>query len=124
MKTAKITESEISSSKISLLPNRPTAPKTAGGGGFTPTAITARFDALPLLAIERINSLLDDISASPEESISAHMQTGISDGHTLGEFFSDLQNGNASAYIYGSDKPLSQELEEIKAAIRSLGGEI
>ena len=124
MKTTKITESEISSSKISLLPNRPTAPKTAGGGGFTPTAIKARFDALPLLAIERINSLLDDISASPEESISAHMQTGISDGHTLSEFFSDLQNGNASAYIYVSDKPLSQELEEIKAAIRSLGGEI
>ena len=124
MKTTKISETEISTSKISLLPNRPTAPKTAGGGGYTPTALKAMFDALPLLAVERINSLLDDISASPEESISSQMQTGIRDGHTLSEFFSDLQNGNASAYIYASGKPLSQEIEEIKAAIRSLGGKV
>ena len=124
MKTTKISETEISTSKISLLPNRPTAPKTAGGGGYTPTALKAMFDALPLLAVERINSLLDDISASPEESISSQMQTGIRDGHTLSEFFSDLQNGNASAYIYVSGKPLSQEIEEIKATIRSLGGKV
>ena len=124
MKTTKITESEISSSKISLLPNRPTAPKTAGGGGYSPTAIKARFDALPLLAIERINSLLDDISAAVDNSISTEIQTGIKEGHTLRNLFSDLQNGTASAYIYVSDKPLAQEIEEIKAAIRALGGDV
>ena len=124
MKTTKITESEISSSRIAFLPNRPTSPKSAGGGGYTPTLLKAKFDALPLLAIERINSLIDDISAIPEESVSANIQSGIREGHTLLDFFADLQNGNASAYIYVSNKPLAQELEEIKEAIRALGGEV
>lgn len=124
MKTKKISDSELSERKIAKLPNRPTAPSGAGGGGYTATEMKERFDALPMLAVERINSLIDDIRAPRDSSIAQDIKTGIEELHTLAQFFIDVENGTAASYISVGNRSLSQELEEIKEAIRAVGGKI
>ena len=124
MNATKILNDDISDLKISSLPNSPTSQILFGGKGYSSQQMKAAFDNIPLIIIERLNALLDDISAAPADSISAVMQTGISDGHTLANLFEDLQNGNAAVYIKVDGKSLAAELIEIKEAIRALGGEI
>ncbi len=63
MTTTKISASEISDLRISSLPSRPTAPVKNGGSGYTAADMKAAFDRLPLFIIERLNSLIDDVSA-------------------------------------------------------------
>ena len=124
MKATKIRSEEIEDMKISSLPSRPTSGTLYGGSGYSSNDVKAAFDKLPLFIIERFNALLDDISAKPENSVSGVMQTGISNGHTLAQLFSDVKNGNMSAYLTVNEKSLATELYEIKEAIRALGGEI
>lgn len=124
MKATKIRSEEIKDMKISSLPSRPTSETLYGGSGYSANDVKAAFDKLPLFIIERFNALLDDISAKPENSVSGVMQTGISNGHTLSQLFSDVKNGNMSAYLTVNGKSLATELYEIKEAIRALGGEI
>ena len=124
MNATKILDNSISKIKISSLPTAPTNQATHGGSGYGSNQIKSMFDNLSILIIDHLNTLIDDISAAPEESISAAMQTGIYNGHTLADLFADLQNGNASAYLIVNGKPLATELYEIKEAIRALGGEI
>lgn len=62
MKTQKISESEISTLKVSSLPTRPTAPTSYGGRGYTSLEMKMAFDLLPLFIIERYNALIDELS--------------------------------------------------------------
>ena len=76
MTAKKILEGEIENLKISSLPTRPTAPIAFGGKGYTTKEMKEAFDRLPLLVIERYNSLLNDISdGSLAEEISVHGTT-------------------------------------------------
>lgn len=124
MKAKKITYDQIKSLLISSLPSCPTDKSTLGGAGYDTAMMRSAFDHLPLNIITQLNLLIDDIYAAPADSISAVMQTGISDGHTLANLFEDLQNGNAAVYIKVDGKSLAREILEIKEAIRALGGEI
>ena len=99
MNTTKITEDQIKDLRISSLPTRPTAPTSYGGLGYSSAQMKAIFDALPLFIIERFNSLLDDIAAEGAGSVSESIMTGIREGHTLSELFSDMKNGNLAAYL-------------------------
>ena len=124
MNATKILDSSISKIKIASMPTSPTNPITYGGSGYGANQIKSAFDKVSIVIIDHLNALIEDISAAPEESISAAMQTGIEDGHTLADLFADIQNGNASAYLTVNGKSLATELYEIKEAIRALGGEI
>lgn len=111
MKTTKILESEISDMKISSLPTRPNASAKYGGYGYSAEEMKAAFDKLPLFIIQKFNSLLDDISAE-SDGIAATVQTGLADGHTLADFFNDVQNGALASYtvVNSSGESLSEVL--------------
>ena len=126
MNTHKILDSEIRDLKIASLPKRPTAPVAYGGRGYTAQEMKAAFDKLPLLLVDRFNSLLTDIEATGEEGISGSIKTGLATGHTLADLFSDITNGNLSSYLTVGDKALierilslEEELAEIKAKLQS-----
>ncbi len=119
MKTEKITENEISELKVSSLPTRPTSPVTYGGRGFTASDMKAAFDRLPLFIIERLNSLIEDIKALPEESVAADIRTGIREEHSLSELFSDIVSGIFCEYLSVGDESLSEWKSRVDAYILS-----
>ena len=116
MKTKKISEADIVNLKVSSLPTRPTAPGTFGGKGYTARDMKEAFDRLPLYVIERLNSLLDDISATGEGSLASEIKTGLSEGHTLSELFSDIADGHAASYLSLGDETLGARM--IRLALR------
>ena len=93
MNTKIISDAEVAAIKISALPTRPTAPGMLGGKGYTARDMKLAFDKLPTFIIERFNSLIEDISALGEGSLASDIPTGISDGHTLSELFTDITDG-------------------------------
>ena len=115
MNSKKILEGDISELKVSSLPTRPTAPSSHGGLGFTATDMKEAFDKLPLFIIERLNTLLDDIAAEPDESVAAEIKTGISDGHTLKKLFLDILSGSFASYLSVG----GESLAEFKARVDS-----
>ena len=117
MNTKKITDEEIASLKIASLPSRPSAPLAFGGLGYTSGQMKAAFDRLPLYAIDRLNSLIDDLGALGESSAAATIPTGISEGHSLYDLFCDLKNGNASSYITVLGEPLAALIAELRYEI-------
>ena len=124
MKATKINEGEISDMRISSLPSRPCAPSSFGGRGYTSVEMKAAFDRLPLFIIDRLNSLIEDISAEGEQSVAEEIRTGISEGHTLRMLCSDLVDGSASSYISVLGTSLaewaakvSEELDAIRARL-------
>jgi len=128
MKTQKITEGEISSLKVANLPTRPTAPREFGGRGYTATELKAAFDALPLYIIDKFNSLIEDIGGEPSESVASVIRTGILEGHTLADLFSDIVGGELASYLVVLDEPLcdtlvsmKEEIAEIKAILSKKG---
>lgn len=94
MRTRKIFNYEIEDKKIASLPSRPTAPTSFGGRGYTAREMKEAFDKLPLFIIERFNTLIDDICALGDTSLASAIPTGITDNHTLKNFFDDVKNGN------------------------------
>lgn len=122
MKAKKITVAERSERMVASMPTHPSA-EGYQGAAMTPTEVKQSFDRLPLLITERFNSLIDDIGASPAESISAAIQTGISD-KTLANMFADIITGNFASYMKINGKSLYEEIYNIKKVIRSLGGQI
>ena len=108
MNTTKILDSEIKDLKISSLPSRPTAPTAFGGKGYTSLEMKAAFDKLSLFIINRFNTLLDDIAGYGEGSISAEIPTGIYDGHSLLDFFSDVTGGELPAYLSMGEETLAE----------------
>ena len=127
MKATVIKDSEISELKISSLPTRPTAPKSTGGAGYGAKEMKEAFDRLPLFIIERFNALLEDVSAIGEDSLAAAMKTGIRDGHTLSELFSDVTDGALAGYLIIGEKSLAchllqirEDISELKAAVAAL----
>ncbi len=106
--------------KVSALPTNPTADKNHGGYGFSSMQMKAAFDALPIFIIERLNDLIRDICAEPENSIAGEMKTGIANGHTLYDLFMDLQDGTAAGYLKVGRSTLADEITSIKNEIEEL----
>ena len=120
MKARIINDGEIADMKISSLPSRPCAPSAFGGKGYTSVEMKAAFDRLPLFIIERLNTLIEDISAEADESVAGEIKTGISEGHTLKNLFSDLTDGSASSYIAVLGTTLAEWAAEVSAELQSL----
>ena len=116
MNTKKITSAEITPIAISSLPTRPTASTAFGGKGYTAAEMKAAFDKLPLLVIERFNSLLDEIERT-DGSFSESIPTGLGEGQSLGTMFKDIRNGNFAGYIKVFGRSLIAELLEIRSAL-------
>ena len=121
MKTKKITEGEISSLKVANLPTRPTAPREFGGVGYTATELKAAFDALPLYIISAFNSLIDDIeNTDAEASVATAIKTGILEGHTLSNLFSDIIGGELAGYMTVVNEPLDIALTTLKQDVENI----
>lgn len=108
MITEKITDEEMSECCVASLPTRPNAPGAFGGRGFSAQDMKEAFDRLPRLIAERLNSLIDDVHSSGEGSVSAAIPTGISDGHTLAQLFSDIISGAFASYLRVGDYTLEE----------------
>ena len=124
--TTKILNSEICDLTVASLPTRPTAPTAYGGNGFSAGQMKAAFDRLPLFIVERFNSLIEDINSVGEGSLAAALKTGISDGHTLSELFSDVTNGNFASYLSVGESSLAARLAELElrlSLIENKGGD-
>lgn len=123
MKTIKITEGEITPLKVASLPSRPTAPTSFGGKGYTATQMKEAFDRLPLLIIQRLNSLIEDIS--DEGGVCGDIPTGIREGHTLRDLFLDILSGEISNYLTVRDGSLTEFLfklrDELDTVEKSIG---
>ena len=118
MLTTKIRNSDIAQMKVASLPSRPTAPTTFGGKGYTAAQLKEAFDRLPLYLVEKFNSLLDDISALGPDSLAAAIPTGLREGHTLADFFSDIVCGTVTNYL------LLENEESIAGAFRDVLGRL
>ena len=120
MKSKKITDGDISGMRIASLPTRPTAPAAFGGKGYTATELKEAFDKLPLFLVERYNQLIADIYGEDGESIAEGIKTGISDTHTLGELFQDIQNGNLTAYLAAPTGTVAEYLIKLRADVNKI----
>ena len=117
MKTKRITDADISDLKISSLPTRPTAPQAFGGKGYTAQEMKEAFDRLPLFIIERLNTLIDDLTGEACESVATAIKTGIADSHTLADLFSDIESGNFITYTAAPTGSLGEYLLKLRADI-------
>lgn len=106
MKATKITNDEITDRCVACLPTRPTAPDSIGGRGYTASQMKSAFDRLPLHVIDRFNLLLEDIKAVGEDSLASEIKTGLGDGHSLTDLFSEIGNGDILARIPVGDTNL------------------
>ena len=125
MKTTAITSAEYEGLKISALPTNPTADKQYGGYGYSASEMKAAFDALPLLILERLNSLIADITAAPDKSVAGAIKTGIRSSHTLADLFTDVTDGSLASYLKVGTTDLLTAVNEIRAEldeIRSMLG--
>lgn len=124
MTATKITAEEIRNLKIASLPTHPTSPRAYGGKGYTASEMKAAFDMLPLFIIERLNALLDDIDRDGDGSVSEHIKTGITDGHTLANLFKDVSGGSFATYLTVGDESLAILAARMDARLVELEGEL
>ena len=117
MKATKITEGEITDLLISSLPTRPTAPTSFGGRGFTASDMKAAFDALPLYIKDRLNLLIDNISASGEDSVAHSIKTGIKEDYTLANLCEDILSGNILSLINFDGETLYSFLTRVRDSL-------
>ncbi|MBQ8321585.1 MAG: hypothetical protein IJX92_04400 [Clostridia bacterium] len=117
MTANKISDEEICDLKVASLPTRPTEDSAYSGEGYGPEEMKAAFDRLPLFIIERYNALIDDIAGIGEESLAAAMKTGIKEGHTLCDMYTDISNGNFASYLSVGGESLSSVIARILIAI-------
>ena len=123
MTTKKITESEITPLSVASLPTRPTAPTAFGGKGLTSVEMKEAFDKLPLLAIARLNELIDDVTTGRIASaIPVLGSTGL---ENLEELMHGIENGDLSNAMTVLGIPLSSRIGQMLADIdkikRTLG---
>ncbi len=58
-----INQSQIDAASVAKLPTRPNNPKLYGSGAMSSSALKEKFDELPLLAINRLNALIELINS-------------------------------------------------------------
>ena len=98
-----IKESEMREAGVSSLPTRPSSPSLYSGRVLSATELRQAFDKLPRLVADRFNALLEATGLFEEagkyDRLSELIATELADGHSLADFFSDVQNGNLAAYM-------------------------
>ena len=124
MKATLIKDSDVSELKISSLPTKPTAPRSLGGMGYGAREMKEAFDKLPMFIIEQFNALIEDVHALGEDSLAGAIPTGIKDGHTLRDLFTDIKNGELVAYLFTGGQSLATHILQIKEEIRELSARL
>lgn len=121
MAIKKITKDEIKNNSIERLSNRPPAAGRIGVGGLSPAEIKAAYDKLPMLAIAKINELIDLINAeTSSDGIAAFISTPITDPDndevklTLHDVLTDVLNGDFAKYLALTDLKESTLEEELR----------
>ena len=120
MKTNKILNTETEPYLISSLPARPNLPY-ASGINYSSSDMREAFDKLPLLIVERLNSLISEIEDS---SVCESIETGIMDSHTLADMFNDIKIGNFVWYLTMDGEPVSTILYGIMERLDRLEAEV
>lgn len=124
MKAQKIQNADVKDLLIASLPTRPTAPRSMGGMGYSASEMKSAFDKLPLYIIERYNELIEDIHDLGEDSIAAAIPSGIKDGHSLNDLFSDISSGALALYFTFLGKTLAEHITDILAELQRINGEV
>ena len=125
MQSKKIEQSEVEGLKISSLPTRPTSSTAFGGKGYTAKEMKAAFDKFPELLLEKLNLLIEDLTAEGEESYIGSYKTGITEAQTLRELIGGILTGELASYLIVNGEPLSDIIENLKtevARLKSGGG--
>ena len=127
MAIKKIDAEQIYSNSMERYANRPGSASRYGRGGMTTEKVKAAYDALALLAIEKVNEVIDAINAAASaESIAGLIMTPIPTGEldgeykTLYEVLTDLIDGDLAGYLKLNglwDDDLYGEFEAIQSAI-------
>jgi hypothetical protein len=73
----KITEEQIANKRISTLSIRATDPIESGGSGISGTGFKSRIDALALFIIEKVNAVIDILTAQGVDTLAADLQAAI-----------------------------------------------
>lgn len=121
----KISDKEINEKKISTLSNRPTNYNARYGfGGLTPDKLKGKFDAIPLLLVEKLNEIIDVLQSS-NAALNINLPNHVlGEGKTLADFFAlfvekENDEKNISDYIEAlytkvtETEPTSRTLQEI-----------
>ena len=124
MKAQKIQNADVKDLLIASLPTRPTAPRSMGGMGYSASEMKSAFDKLPLYIIEKYNELIEDIHDLGEDSIAAAIPSGIKDGHSLNDLFSDINSGALALYFTFLGKTLAEHITDILAELQRINGEV
>ena len=114
MNTKTITYDEIRDLTVASLPTRPTADPIYGGEGYSAEEVKRAFDRLPLYVIDRLNMLIEDAGRLGEGSLASEIPTGLKDGHSLAQLFSDIENGNIASYIKIGGESLAEVIARLE----------
>ena len=120
MQTKKIEAEEIEGLKIASLPTRPTAAAAFGGKGYTASEMKAAFDKLPLLIIERLNALIEELGAEGEDNLVLATRTGLSAEHTLFDLIQDMKSGRMAHYLIVNGLSLMDRILMLEGEISEL----
>lgn len=120
MYASKITDTEISNNRIASLPTRPNASVAFGGKGYSATEMKMAFDKLPLIIIDRFNTLLDDIRRTDEDALIASIPTGIAPEHSLQKMMLEIPSGEFAGYLKVGEESLATAIANIYAEIEAL----
>ena len=115
--TEKILNSEIEPRRISALPTRPTAPTEYGGASMSASELKAAFDRLPELAINRLNSLIDDITTGEASTV---MPSGNPTLKTLADVLDGIESGSLASAIKVSGISLLTFLFDLREDVNTL----
>ena len=123
----KITATELHESSIATLPSRPSLPSLYSGRSMSAKELREAFDKLPRLLAERFNALLESLGLYKEgealESFAEVLATGLSEGHSLADLFSDIQSGALCEYMSADgERTLAEVLASLSERIFSLLG--
>ncbi|MDY3845790.1 MAG: hypothetical protein SOZ62_02620 [Eubacteriales bacterium] len=121
MSIEKINDTEFNEHAVASLPIRPNASSAYGHPAMTAKQLKEAFDALPSLIRDKYNALVDAIKSVPDGngSLASEILTGIGEGHTLSDLFSDIANGEFAKYARVDDKTIALAVSEIDTVLSS-----
>ena len=130
MSIKRITADQIYENSMERVANRPTEASRFGRGGLTPAQLKAYQDRLALIAVEKVNEVIDAINADASaESIAAMIKTPITDPDndvaslTLYDVLQDISSGKFVEYlklIGFEDRTLMEELTHLEDSIKGI----
>lgn len=129
MSIKKITADQIYENSMERVANRPTEASRFGRGGMTPAQLKAYQDKLALVAVEKVNEIIDAINADASaESLAALIKTPILQGDSpdtamsLYDVLVALTNGDLAGY-FGMTGLLEENLQDELARLEIWSGE-